>query len=265
MPLHSLIELELLRLPDQRVLLHSAIHGLIHQILTIVPLESDQDVPAATRLHEQQRQAVSLRGFELDGFVLRLEVVTLSDDLAMAVRVAFQAPNQFGQSHDVLRGFVLSASHSYFSLTDIVDKIYSQTQASFLRLEFLSPTAFTHKRGTWASPHPSLLFDSLLARWLDFGGADLVVNLQAIVKAVPLIQSSMTSIGSSQMHSFEGQLDLELAGSDQDRWVLTTLVAFGCLANVGRRVAYGCGAMRSNARSVRSEFFLEPRTLVKSS
>lgn len=262
MPLHSLVELELSRLPNQRMLLHTAIHGLIHQILTLVPSEPDSEVNPATRLHESQRQALSLRGFELDGIVLRLELVTLSDDLVAAVRFAFQAPNRFGQDDDVLQGVVRFAFHTNFLLQQIFHKIQAQRPASFLRLEFLSPTAFTHKRGTWASPHPTLLLDSLLARWLDFGGDDLQVNHQCIVKAAPLIQTSMTSIGSSQMHSFKGQLDLELAGTDQDRWILTTLLAFGCIANVGRRVAYGCGSMRSQVRSGRSEFFLEPSFLV---
>jgi CRISPR/Cas system endoribonuclease Cas6 (RAMP superfamily) len=175
MPLHSLVELQLESVPGRRVLLNNAIHGLIHLVLTLAPADANAEVSAATRLHEAQRQALSLRGFELVGSVLRLEIVTLSDDLTSAVEFVFQAGSVFGREADVLRGVVLSGLHRVFSLEALSQRVRVKAPARHLRLEFLSPTAFTHKRGTWASPHPSLLFLSLLARWQDFSALEIKI------------------------------------------------------------------------------------------
>ncbi len=258
MPLHSLIQLQLESVPERHVLLNNAIHGLIHQVLTLAPTDPNSDVNPATWLHEAQRQALSLRGFELIGSVLRLEVVTLSDELASSVAFVFQEGHVFGREDDVLRGVVLSGLHRGFMLESLMQRVRSFAPARRLRLEFLSPTAFTHKRGTWASPHPTLLFGSLLARWSDFCAVPLQVQTDCIVKAVPGISSGVTQIGANPMPAFEGCLDLELIGDDDARFDLTTLVVFASIAGTGRRVAYGCGALRATAFLARTELLLEP-------
>jgi hypothetical protein len=257
MPLYSIVKLELERPPHHDAALGNAIHGLVHHML------GNPDPDIATQVHEQQRKALTLRNFALQNNILHLEIAMLSDQFAPAIHNAFQAGMDFGRVQDTLKGRVKDSAHHPFTLESIQQRIQSLPAPQFVRLEFLSPTAFTHKKGTWASPHPSLLFDSLLARWLDFGGQALELNLACITQAVPQIYTDTTQIGTSPMHAFMGKLDLELIGEVQHRHNLGILVAFGSLANVGRRVAYGCGALGGLMRSTHSEMLLHPNSILE--
>jgi CRISPR-associated endoribonuclease Cas6 len=256
MPLHSLIELVLTHPPHNAANLGNAIHGLVHHIL------ADPDPNTATQLHEQQRKSLSLRGYQLQHNVLQLELVMLSDKFTESMQAAFQPERRFGREQDALAGVIGICTHRDFDLESVRQTVQAKAVPQFLRLEFLSPTAFTHKKGTWASPHPSLLFDSLLARWSDFGGQSFELDFGCITKAMPDIYTDTTSIGASPMHAFMGKLDLELTGDVQKRQDLCTLAAFGCIANVGRRVAYGCGAMDGHVGSVRDGYTLNPDSIL---
>jgi CRISPR/Cas system endoribonuclease Cas6 (RAMP superfamily) len=247
MPLYSLVQIELDSAPNHNTLLNNAIHGLIHHLLKLAPTEKGASEPPATILHDSQRQPVTLRTFQRKGLRLRLEITTLSSDLEGAIREVLSVSKTFGSMETTLRGKIVGVEHLAFSLVQLRDTVRQQPVAKRIRVGFNSPTAFTHKRGTWASPHPSLLLKSLLARWTDFGGADLNINEACIVRAEPNITTGMTSIGSSEMVAFEGRLDLELAGDADTCWDITTLIAFASLANVGRRVAYGCGLVEATA------------------
>jgi hypothetical protein len=247
MPLFSLIELELESQLNHNTVLNNAIHGLIHHLLKPDASTPKTSVSPATTLHDSQRQPVTLRAFGRNGSRLRLEITTLSSDLEGAIREAFSVSKTFGSEQTTLRGKIVGGEHVAFTLEQLRHTIRQQPVAKRIRIGFNSPTAFTHKRGTWASPHPSLLLKSLLARWTDFGGQDLSINEACIVRAEPHITTGTTSIGSSEMLAFEGRLDLELAGDAEACWDITTLIAFASLANTGRRVAYGCGLVEATA------------------
>jgi CRISPR/Cas system endoribonuclease Cas6 (RAMP superfamily) len=247
MPLYSLVQIELETQPNRNTVLNNAIHGLIHHLLKLAAPEQDSNLPPATKLHDSQRQPVTLRAFQRKGSRLQLEITTLSADMERAVRESFCAQNVFGSDKTTLQGKIVNVEHFAFTLEQLRSNIRQHPAAKRIRVDFNSPTAFTHKRGTWASPHPSLLLKSLLARWTDFGGADLNINESCIVRAEPHIKTGSTSIGSSEMVAFEGRLDLELAGDAEVCWDLTTLIAFASLVNTGRRVAYGCGLVEATA------------------
>lgn len=247
MPLFSQIQIELESQPNRNTVLNNSIHGLIHHLLKLAPTEKGASEPPATKLHDSQRQPVTLRAFQRKGSRLRLEITTLSPDLEGAIREAFSVSKTFGSEQTTLQGKIVGVEHLTFTLPQLRHTIRQQTVAKRIRIGFNSPTAFTHKRGTWASPHPSLLLKSLLARWTDFGGQELNINEACIVRAEPNITTGTTSIGSSEMVAFEGRLDLELSGENDTCWDISTLIAFASLANTGRRVAYGCGLVEATA------------------
>jgi CRISPR/Cas system endoribonuclease Cas6 (RAMP superfamily) len=253
MPLFSIVTIQLKTEPNPNAVLNNPIHGVIHRLFSSEPSTEMSNNSPATVLHDSQRQPLTLRDFKLKGRQLLLEITTLDSNLEDSTKKAFQSSNDFGSDTTRLQGTVTNVEHHSFTLQQLRDIIRQLSPPSRIQIEFKSPTAFTHKRGTWASPHPSLFLKSLHARWQDFSGTALTINDDCIVRAEPHIVTGTTPIGSGTMEAFEGNLHLELAGQSEMRWDLTTLVAFASLVNTGRRVAYGCGLVEATVQVSRDQ------------
>ncbi len=228
------------------------LHGFLHHQLGL----AEPDIPHAERIstktHNAQRQPVSIRVLTATRQRMTCQIILMHDAWKPVYDQALREHQKFGN------GMALNGTiHKTHTLTWTLEQIRVQTHAleapTNLEITFCSPTSFMHKKAAWDVPYPELVFRSLAARWIDFGGSPLSAEPDELVKhAVKSVwyrtQRGIIHAGREPLVGFKGQLRLILQGDALMRHDLLTLVTFGTMVNVGKRVAYGCGMVKAQAR-----------------
>jgi CRISPR/Cas system endoribonuclease Cas6 (RAMP superfamily) len=255
MPTKYTLELRISPLTDQA--LHSTtlgtlLHGFLHHQLAAPEQTTPHNDRIATKTHNSQREPVSVRILKATRQHVTCQIALLDDTWKPVYDQAFSKGQSFGIGK-ALNGVIHNAHVTPWTLEQVRDQVRTLNAPDNLDIEFQSLTSMMHKKAAWDVPYPELVFRSLAARWVDFGGPDLETHSDELVEhTIERVQyrtehASIPTEGGA-LPGFKGQLHLKLRGDEPSRKDLVTLTTFGTLVNVGKRVAYGCGMIQAQAR-----------------